>query len=370
MPRGRSGRGVGVEVAGQHAAFPQLAVPVERQGETAEVAPRVAQQAGVPFGLGLQEDAARGVEGHVARVELGEYADVGVESIGLVARAFDVVDERILPLGVVAPLLPQVVEPADLPAGLFFLAVVDALHVVGHARTLVFGARVVDASADTRIEAANERRAVGDADDSHRRGEALRIALRAVVVTHAVEGAGKIDESARVAQPLFVVVEDVVAREAKQDEFLGRHVAVDRDVRGGRDRVGAVEPVEARQQESDAESHVRRVVGAGSDAPVDLFLERAVDVRLAVIVDDAAQQAVPFRGRRTERICGREGVRCEGGGGNRVGYRSCGVDLFDKPGGSGSRPACPGVLSAGRQRDREGDDQAVYEISEKEHPVS
>ena len=182
------------------------------------------------------------------------------------------------------------------------------MHVFHHAGALVFGPGVVDAAADADIEAPHERRAVGDAEDAHRRGEVLRVTLFAGLVAHAVEGSGEVDERSRVAQPLFVLVVDVVAREAQQDEFLGREVAVDRDVRRCGDRVGAVEPVEARQQESDAESHVRRVVGAGSDAPVDLLFEGPIDVRAAVIVDDAADEPGAFHRGGEGRGVGRPGV--------------------------------------------------------------
>ena len=297
VPRGGSGRGVGVEVAGQHGPFPEFLVEVEGQREASERAARVSQPFGIPFGLGLDEDALRGVERHVARVVLGEKPDIGVEGVGLVARRGDVIRERVLFRRVVASLLPEVVKLAHLAARNRFSGLyvgLDAVHAVGHARIFVLGTGVVDAAADADVEAAHERGAVGDAEGAHRRGEVLGVTLLAGVVTHAVEGAGEVDECARVAQPLFVVVVDVVARKAQQHEFLGREVAVNRNVRRCGDRVGAVEPVESRQQESDAEAYVRGVVGSRGDAPVDLLFEGAVHVRTAVIVDDAADQPRTF----------------------------------------------------------------------------
>ena len=134
------------------------------------------------------------------------------------------------------------------------------------------------------------------------------------VVAHAVEGPRKIDEGPGVAQALFVVVEDVVAREAEQDEFFGRDVAVDRDIRRGGHGVRAVYPVKPRYEESDSEADIRRVVRAGGDAPVDFLFERTVDVRTAVIVDDAAYEAFALGG------------RCEGCGvGGLFGGAGCGA---------------------------------------------
>ena len=297
VPRGGSGRGVGVEVAGQHGPFPEFLVEVEGQREASERAARVAQPFGIPFGLGLDEDALRGVERHVARVVLGEKPDIGVEGVGLVTRRGDVIREGVLFRGVVAPLLPEAVKFAHLAARNRFPGFhvgSDVVHAADHVRIPVFGSGVVDAAADADVEAAHERGAVGDAESAHRRGEVLGVTLLAGVVTHAVEGAGEVDECARVAQPLFVVVVDVVARETQQHEFFGREVAVNRNVRRCGDRVGAVEPVEARQQKPDAEAHVRGVVGTRGDAPVDLLFESAVHVRAAVIVDDAADQPRPF----------------------------------------------------------------------------
>lgn len=102
----------------------------------------------------------------------------------------------------------------------------------------------------------------------------------------------------RIAQTPFVVLEDVVARKAEQQEFLGRDVAVDRDVGGSGHRVRAVETVQTGDEEAQTEADVGRVVGTGGEAPVDLFLERAVHVRAAVVVDDPADEALALGGRR------------------------------------------------------------------------
>ena len=72
---------------------------------------------------------------------------------------------------------------------------------------------------------------------------------------------------------MAVAAENIFAREAGQQEFLGGDVSVEADVRGGRQRVGAVETVETRDQKPDAEADVGRVVRAGGDAPVDLLLD-------------------------------------------------------------------------------------------------
>ena len=226
-----------------------------------------------------------------------------LKALGL-SRRGDEVRERVLLLGVVTlAVFPEVVHLADLSAGFLDLAVVDPPHVFDHAGTLVFGSGVVDAAAHADVETTGERRAVGDAEGTHRGGEVLRVTLLAGLIAHAVKGSGEVDEGPRVAQPLFVLVVDVVAGEAQQHEFLGREVAVDRNVRRCGHRVGAVEPVEACQQEADAESDIRRVVGAGGDAPVDLFFESSVDVRAAVIVDDAADESRAFhRGGEGRRV--------------------------------------------------------------------
>ena len=218
VPRGGSGRGVGVEVAGQHGPFPEFLVEVEGQREASERAARVSQPFGVPLGFGLDEDALRGVERHVARVVLGEKPDIGVEGVGLVARRGDVIRERVLFRRVVASLLPEVVKLAHLAARTRFSGLyvgLDAVHAVGHARIFVLGSGVVDAAADADVEAAHERGAVGDAEDAHRGGELLCVALRAGVVAHAVEGTRKIDEGPGVAQALFVVVEELVPEMAQ-----------------------------------------------------------------------------------------------------------------------------------------------------------
>ncbi len=90
---------------------------------------------------------------------------------------------------------------------------------------------------------------------------------------------------------MAVAAENIFAREAGQQEFLGGDVSVEADVRGGRQRVGAVETVETRDQKPDAEADVGRVVRAGGDAPVDLLLEGAVHIGAAVIIDDPSDQA-------------------------------------------------------------------------------
>ena len=77
VPRRGAGREVGVEVVGEDGAFPEFPVEVEGQGEASEVAARIAQPFGVPLGFGLDEDALRSVECHVARVVLGEEAEAG-----------------------------------------------------------------------------------------------------------------------------------------------------------------------------------------------------------------------------------------------------------------------------------------------------
>ncbi len=262
---------------------------------------------------------------------------------------------------VVAPREPKVVELADLTPGVLAVARGDVAQIVAHARRLVARAGVVDARAYAQIEAVGHGAAVGDARDAHRRGEVLRVARLAIAVADAVEGAGEVDEGSRVAQPLAVVVEDVVAREAQQHEFLGREVAVDGDVRRSRDRVGAVESVEARQQEADAEAHVRRVVGAGGDAPVDLLFEGAVFVRVAVVVDDAPEQP---------RALGGESRRV-GGGAQRIGGRGrLGADLAADGGDRIARRnhlrvvVCQARLlrggRGGRQQDPEADEDTSY----------
>jgi len=174
--------------------------------------------------------------------------------------------------------------------------VVDCGEVLSHAARLVFGAGVVDAAADADVEPSDERRAVGDAENAHRRGQVLRVTLFSGLVAHAVECARKVDEGSRIAQTPFVVLEDVVARKAEQQEFLGRDVAVDRDVGGSGHRVRAVETVQTGDEEAQTEADVGRVVGTGGDAPVDLFLERAVHVRAAV--------ALALGGRRERRRVG------------------------------------------------------------------
>ena len=189
-------------------------------------------------------------------------------------------------------------------AGFFLFVVVDCGEVLSHAARLVFGAGVVDAAADADVEPSDERRAVGDAENAHRRGQVLRGTLFSGLVAHAVECARKVDEGFRIAQTPFVVLEDVVARKAEQQEFLGRDVAVDRDVGGSGHRVRAVETVQTGDEEAQTEADVGRVVGTGGDAPVDLFLERAVHVRTAVVVDDPADEALALGGRRERRRVG------------------------------------------------------------------
>ena len=317
VPRRGAGREVGVEVVGEDGAFPEFLVEVEGQGEASEAAARIAQPFGIPLGFGLDEDALRGVERHVARVVLGEEAEAGVEGVGGVARFGNVVREGILLGRVVASLLPEGVEFAHPAARNRFTGLcvgLDVVHIGDHARVFVLRPGVVDAPADADVKASGERRAVGDAEDAHRGGEFLCIALCAGIVAHAVECTRKVDEGPGVAQALFVVVEDVVAREAEQDEFFGREVAVNRDVRRGGHGVRAVYPVKPRYEESDSEADIRRVVRAGGDAPVDFLFERTVDVRTAVIVDDAAYEAFALGG------------RCEGCGvGGLFGGAGCGA---------------------------------------------
>ena len=248
---------------------------------------------------------------------MGEEAEAGVEGVRIVARFGNVIREGILLGRVVAPLLPEGVEFAH-PATRNRLPGVyvgfDIIHIGDHACVFVLRPGVVDAPADADVKASGERRAVGDAEDAHRGGELLCVALRAGVVAHAVEGPRKIDEGPGVAQALFVVVEDVVAREAEQDEFFGRDVAVDRDIRRGGHGVRAVYSVKPRHEEPDAEADIRRIVRAGGDAPVDFLFERTVDVRTAVIVDDAAYEAFALGG------------RCEGCGvGGLFGGAGCGA---------------------------------------------
>ena len=71
--------------------------------------------------------------------------------------------------------------------------VVDCGEVLSHAARLVFGAGVVDAAADADVEPSDERRAVGDAENAHRRGQVLRVTLFSGLVAHAVECARKVD---------------------------------------------------------------------------------------------------------------------------------------------------------------------------------
>ena len=101
VPRRGARRAVGIEIVGEDGAFPEFLIEVERQCETPEVTARIAQPLGIPFGFGLDEDAFRGVEGHVARVVLRENAEVGVEGVRFVARGGDEVREGVLFLRVV-----------------------------------------------------------------------------------------------------------------------------------------------------------------------------------------------------------------------------------------------------------------------------
>ena len=142
------------------------------------------------------------------------------------------------------------------------------------------------------------------------------------VVTDSPETAGRRGEHHRVVYAAFVVRENVVSRHAQRIEARHRDVAEDRDVRRRRDRVRAVEAVESRSQQPDAETRVLRVAGTSGEGEIYLLLEGLVGGRLPEIIDDAPQKGSLFGSLRRQRGVGvAERVAVGGADGGLLGMR-------------------------------------------------
>ena len=124
------------------------------------------------------------------------------------------------------------------------------------------------------------------------------------VVADAPETAGRRGEHHRIVYAAFVVRENVVSRHAQRIEPRYRDVAEDRDVGRRRDRVRAVEAVESRRQQADAETRILRVAGTSGEGEVDLLLEGLVGGRLPEVIDDAPQEGFLFGSLRRQRGVG------------------------------------------------------------------
>ena len=122
------------------------------------------------------------------------------------------------------------------------------------------------------------------------RDRLLHVSRFSGVVTHAVKSAGKIDHRPGIRDTITILLENIGAADTQQGELLGRYVSVNGKIGRHRRRIRSIQPIQAGYQESDTETHVRRIIRTGRYAPVELLFEGAVHVRPAVIIDDAGDE--------------------------------------------------------------------------------